>query len=374
MSFSPLRLAAILLCALVAACESVPRGAGFQAEVLAVSDRAEDGTPLPDFAVAPVTRDLLPVYAAWPRIGERGYNWINRVEQPANRIIAPGDALTITIWNTEENGLLTAPGQRFVRMEAMRVSPSGFLFLPYIGEQKVSGMSPERAREVIEEKYVEVTPSAQVQVELAEGRQSTVSLVGGVAAPGVYPLIDRDITLLSMLAEAGGVTPSLRNPQVRLHRGGQVYGTSLDRLYENPSLNTTMVGGDRVIIEADERTFLSLGAAGTEAVHPFTKADLTAIEAMAIIGGVAESRADPQGILILRDYPASAVRSGGPSQERVVFTIDLTTADGLFSAGQFHIRPGDLVYASESPVTTAQTIFGILGSALGLGRQIAAAG
>ena len=50
----------------------------------------------------------------------------------------------------------------------------------------------------------------------------------------------------------------------------------------------------------------------------------------------------------------------------MVFTIDLTTADGLFSAGQFRIQPGDLVYGTESPVTQARTIFGLIGSAFGV--------
>ena len=49
---------------------------------------------------------------------------------------------------------------------------------------------------------------------------------------------------------------------------------------------------------------------------------------------------------------------------------DLTTADGLFSAGEFRILSGDLVYATESPVTSASTVFGILGSALGLAARV----
>jgi polysaccharide biosynthesis/export protein len=53
----------------------------------------------------------------------------------------------------------------------------------------------------------------------------------------------------------------------------------------------------------------------------------------------------------------------------VVFTLDLTSADGLFSAGQFRIHSGDLVYATESPVTRAQTILSLIGSAFGVAAQ-----
>jgi polysaccharide biosynthesis/export protein len=53
----------------------------------------------------------------------------------------------------------------------------------------------------------------------------------------------------------------------------------------------------------------------------------------------------------------------------VVFTLDLTTADGLFSAGQFPILSGDLVYATESRLSSTQSILSVLGSSLGLANQ-----
>jgi polysaccharide export outer membrane protein len=52
----------------------------------------------------------------------------------------------------------------------------------------------------------------------------------------------------------------------------------------------------------------------------------------------------------------------GPPQERVVFTLDLTKADGLFSAGKFLLQSGDLVYVTESPLGTANTIVGFFGN------------
>lgn len=346
-------------------CDLIPRGAALQSEVLA-ADRQTEGTVAADFAVEPVTRANLVTYLHWPSVGTDHFRWINRVDQPNTRIIAPGDTLRITIWSTEDNGLLTNPGQRFVTLPETRVSSSGTIFLPYIDTLRVRGMSPERVREVIEQKYLDVTPSAQVQVELVEGRERTVSLISGVAAPGSYPLPDNDFTILELLADGGGISQSLNNPQVRLHRDGHIFGIPADRLLNTPSKNTTLQGGDRVFVEADDRTFLSLGAAGSEAVHTFPSNDLTALEALSIIGGLAENRADAQGILVLRRYPVAAVTAdrSGPDHPRTVFTLDLTSADGLFSAGQFLIQPDDLVYVSESPVTAAGSILAILGAVL----------
>jgi polysaccharide export outer membrane protein len=131
------------------------------------------------------------------------------------------------------------------------------------------------------------------------------------------------------------------------------------------------VGGDKVYVENDKRYFLSLGAASKEAIHPFPKDLVTALDAMSLIGGLSDTRANAKGILILRDYSPKAVRNDrtGPSHDRMVFTVDLTTADGLFSAGQFRIRSGDLVYVTESPINSARVLLGLIRSVFGLANQ-----
>lgn len=376
MRLNPVLFGLVLL---VAGCGSFPRGSALQSEVLdqttAAPVIAADGTEIAaptEFAVETVTRDRLGVYTGWPAVGERDLPWIERVDQPNNRIIAPGDTVAVSIWSTEDNGLLTVPGQRFVALPPIRVSPGGEIFLPYIGQIRISGMAPETARARIEAAYLDVTPSAQVQLELTEGRASTVSLVEGFAAPSVYPLVDQDVTLLEMIAQAGGIAPGLRNPQVRLQRGDRTYGISAARLLSDTALNTTLQGGDRVFAQADDRYFLALGASRVSAQVPFPQDRVTALEAISLIGGLAPERADAQGVLILRRYREDAVRSdgSGPHHARTIFTIDLTSADGLFSAGQFRIRPGDLIYVTESPLLTARNIFGLIGSVFGLGVQI----
>ena len=364
-----------ILCAglamVLAGCATLPRGAALEREILRPSQgeaatAAEAGQR--GFEVTPVTRKMLPVYAAWPAVGEGTHAWIKHVTQPDQRIIASGDTISVTVWSTEENGLLLAGAERHVVLPETRVSASGMIFLPYVGMMRVSGMAPETARARIEERYATLSPSAQVQLEFAEGRQNKVSLVGGVARPGSYPLPSQSFTVMGLVAEGGGVAAALRNPQIRLQRDGRIYGTSVKRLLSTPQLDTTLVGGDMVFIEEDDRSFLSLGAAGSESVHPFDRDRITALQAMSMIGGLNDTHADPKGILILRRYPEAALRSdlSGPANTRMIFTIDLTSADGLFSAGEFLIRSGDLVYVTESPLTSVRTVFGLIGSVFGL--------
>lgn len=366
------------LALLLAACGTMPRGAGLQSEVLAKSDKVVEGSKtenspgIPtEFAVEIITKDSLGRYADWPGERRRQYDWISRVDQPNTRLIRPGDMMVVSIWSTEENGLFTAPGQKFVTLPSAQVSPDGQIFLPYIGQKKVSGMSPEKARGVIEEAYLGVSPSAQVQIALTEGRQSTVSVVGGVASPGAFPLVDQDVTVLDVIALSGGVAPGLSNPQIKLQRGDKTYANSMARLLNDTNLNTTLQGGDRVNVEEDSRYFLSLGATGTRAQHKFPQDRVTALDALSIIGGLEAARANAQGILILRRYNDDAVRQdgSGPRHARTIFTIDLTSADGLFSAGEFRILPDDLIYVTESPLLGTRNIFSLIGSVFGLANQ-----
>ncbi|MEJ8562444.1 hypothetical protein QTO30_15235 [Yoonia sp. GPGPB17] len=63
----------------------------------------------------------------------------------------------------------------------------------------------------------------------------------------------------------------------------------------------------------------------------------------------------------MREYATGAVADGiaGPPQERVVFNIDLTTADGLFSARNFMLEGDDLIYGTESALGPALTLFSL---------------
>ena len=351
---------------LVAGCD-LPRGAPMRREILRGATDAGA-----DFAVYPVTRAFLPLVAEWPAVNPLPNDgWIGYQPGSPARMIAPGDTVSVAVWDAEDNSLLTTPGQRVVRLEGIRVAPAGTVFLPYVGDVRVAGLSEQRAREAIETSLVDIIPSAQVQLALEEGRANSAEVVSGVARPGRYPLEGGDRTVLSLIAEAGGVTDRYTNPLVRLHRDGRIYLTSIERLFEDPRLDTTLRGGDRIVVVEDPRTFLALGASGAETIVPFTEDRLTALEAVALIGGLQDARADPEGVLILREYPPEAVAPGvrGPRQPRVVFVLDLTSATGLFSARRFEIAPGDAVLVTESPVTTTEAVLGIVNSTINTARR-----
>ena len=270
--------------------------------------------------------------------------------------VRPGDTLGLMVWENVDDGLLTTAGSSSAILEEIQVDGAGFIFVPYAGRIKASGNSPEAIRRIITEKLEAQTPDPQVLVQRLAGDGATVSLIGGVGAQGVYPIERPTRTLTAMLAQAGGITLPPEVTQVTLIRGSHSGKIWLQDLYENPRLDIALRGGDRILVEQDERFFTALGATGAQVKVPFDTQDVSAVEAIATVGGLNTSLADPTGVFVFRDEPAKIAnkvlgRNDLSSDQRMVYVLDLTSANGVFVARDFLIRDGDTLYVTEAPYT-----------------------
>lgn len=359
------------LIAPLASC-SPPQDVADVAQVVAGQHR-----PDANFAVEMVTRDTPALVAEWPNSHPvAALGWIAHQRTSSDPLIQPGDKLSLAVWDNDDTSLLSSPAQKVIQLPDLRVSSDGTIFLPYVDQVYVAKMTPDEARKTIQTKLLAIIPSAQVQLTYASGTQNSVVVVAGVTNPGNVSLSDRNTTVTSVIAQSGGVPNGMANPQVNLQRDGRLYRISADTLLQHPEMDTTLRGGDKIYISPDDRYFMSLGAAGKEAVINFTRDEITTLEAMSLIGGLDQGTADPKGILILRTYPASAVRSDthkGPPKQRMIFSFDLTTADGLFSAGEFKVEDRDLVLVTQSPLVNTRTILNFVSGFLSAGRTAIAA-
>lgn len=355
------RFAALMLIpALIAGC-SMPRGAALQQEVLRGADDPELGVQ-----VFEVTRASMDVLQDWP-LGTSALrnNWTTASAAPTARIIRAGDLLSISIWDSQPDSLLTTTEQRMVSMNEVPVSASGRVFVPYVGELRVAGMSSEMARRTIQQEMLSIVPDGQVQLSVTPGAGNTIDVVTGVARPGRLQLPEISPTILSVIAEAGGISATLRNPLVRLNRAGVAYAIPAQELFANPAYDIQMRGGDRVLVEEDQRSYIMLGASGRQDVVYFEREEVTVLDAISNNGGLSQARANLQGVLVLREYPSSVVRPDGPypHEEEVVFTFDLTSADGLFAADRFQVHSGDVILATESALPLIAQVMSVMRNA-----------
>ncbi len=289
--------------------------------------------------------------------------------------ISAGDTLGLTIWENVDDGLLAAQGGNATQLEEVQVDGAGFIFVPYAGRIKAAGNSPEAIRRIITQRLSEQTPDPQVQVRRIAGDGATVSLIGAVGAQGVYPIERPTRTLSTMLAQAGGVSITPEIAQVTVLRGGQKGKIWFEDLYQHPELDIALRGGDRILVEEDTRSFIALGATGSQRQVPFESQNLSALEGIAQVGGLSSATADPTGVFVFRNEPAEIAaqvlgRNDLEGAQRLVYVLDLTKPNGMFMARDFVIRDDDTLYVTEAPFTqwtkVITSITGAAGSVSGL--------
>ena len=99
------------------------------------------------------------------------------------------------------------------------------------------------------------------------------------------------------------------------------------------------------------------------------KGQVLLLEAIAQVGGLSTTAADPKGVFVFRNEPqniANAVlgRDDLIGAQRMVYVLDLTKPNGMFHARDFVIRDDDTLYVTEAPFTQwDKTISALTGSA-----------
>lgn len=285
--------------------------------------------------------------------------------------IRAGDILGLTIWENVRDPLLVPAGQNATVLEEVQVDGSGFIFVPYAGRIRAAGITPEAIRRIITTKLEEQTPDPQVQVRRLAGDGSTVSVVGAVGAQGVYAIERPTRTLTAMLARASDVTVQPEIAQVTVVRGNHSDSIWFEDLYDHPGHDIALRAGDRIFVEQDTRSFTALGATGAQSRVAFESQTISAIEAIAQVGGLNTDLADPTGVFVFRDEPEEIAkqllgRTDITGTQRVIYVLDLTEPNGMFMARDFAIRDSDTVYVTEAPFSqfnkTISAVFGTLGS------------
>lgn len=270
-------------------------------------------------------------------------------------VIRPGDTLGLTVWENVDDGLLASEGVNSTTIDEVQVDSAGFIFVPYAGRLRAAGNTPEQLRNIITRQLEEQTPDPQVEVRRLAGDGSTVTLIGA-GGQGVFPIERPSRTLSGMLANAGGIVTEPEITRITVLRGGQTGTIWFNDLFRDPRLDIALRGGDRILIEEDTRSFMALGATAAQSRVPFASQNLSALEAIAQVGGLITTLADPTGVFVLRNEPAEVAnqvlgRTDLIGAQRMVYLLNLTEPNGLFHARDFVIRDGDTLYVTEAPLS-----------------------
>lgn len=365
-------VALLAVFAMVASCGTLPRVGPNKREIFEGSvQRAGDA-----FVVS-VNDRVTRATAVQPALGfSQGFLNASAI---GSDTIRPGDTLGLTIWENVDDGLLAGQAQSQTVLEEVQVDGAGFIFVPYAGRIRAAGNTPEAIRRIITSKLDEQTPDPQVEVRRLAGNGATVSLIGAVNAQGVYPIEAPTRRLSTMLANAGGVNIPPEVAQVTVIRGEHRSKVWFQDLFKHPKFDIALRAGDRILVEQDTRAFTALGATGLQDRVTFETQTLSAIEAIATVGGLTSNIADPTGVFIMRNEPAEIAnhvlgRDDLIGAQRMVYVLDLTQPNGMFMARDFAVRDDDTLYVTEAPFSQWSKVISALTGTLSAVGSVSTAG
>jgi polysaccharide export outer membrane protein len=215
--------------------------------------------------------------------------------RPPDYRIGPDDLLEVTLFDVEgRNG---EP-----RQVDVRVSQSGSVTLPLVGQVELGGQTAAAAETALREHFRRFIRDPQIAVFVKEYRSYRVSVVGYVEKPGVFD-ISGERSLLEILAMAGGLNDRAGKTVQVTRRHPEKLETllvDLDRLAKegDTGLNLTMMPGDVVNVPKAGVVYVQ-GSVKKPGAYRLRDA-MTLTQAISAAGGPDEKLANANGTRLFR--------------------------------------------------------------------------
>jgi polysaccharide export outer membrane protein len=208
--------------------------------------------------------------------------------KPEDYRLGAGDLLKIAVFDHDELGI-----------EA-RISQSGNITFPLLGQVPVAGLSTRDAELLLARRLIEggFVKQPQISVLVSEYQSQKVSVMGQVARPGQYPL-DASKRVLDALALAGGVLNDTAAEDVTLVRADSTRVIiDLQKLFDgDPAANLVVQDGDTVFV-AHAPQFYIYGQVQHPGQYRLTRN--TSISQAISIGGGLTPRGTQRGAIVKR--------------------------------------------------------------------------
>ena len=154
--------------------------------------------------------------------------------------VGPEDVVEVSVWRNE------------ALSRTVPVRPDGAISLPLINDVQAAGLTPMQLRLVISQLLAVFIPAPEVSVIVREVHSAKVSVLGQVIHPGRYDLRG-PITVLEMLAHAGGLTPFAARSQIVVvrSRGDRIERIPVDQeqaLADRHHENVLLQSGDLIFV------------------------------------------------------------------------------------------------------------------------------
>lgn len=339
-----------LLAVLTAGCSTIPSSGPTGADVR--SQLTENQANLPITLVPVRTMGDIPTSVRPVSVFADDYT------PPApTELVGPGDVLEIAVYETGVTlfgagsspaiaaGSSSAfdPAARAERFPPFRVSDSGTINFPFVGEIAVAGRTTDQLEAQLRRELRRKSQNPQVLVSIAQGLTNSIIIGGDVRSPGRLVLPTNRESLSDVIALAGGSTGEIKDILVRIQRAGTFGEFRLSDILSQPEQDIRMFPSDRVMLVRAPQSFSVLGAAGRSDQIPFPAPGLSLAEAVALSGGANPNAGDPRAIFVFR-----LVAEPDGTQTPKVYHFNMMEASSFILSQRFAMRDRDVLYIGNA--------------------------
>jgi polysaccharide export outer membrane protein len=216
--------------------------------------------------------------------------------------ISTHDELSITVYNKVFGMMLY--GESFSKLDLtnqVEVRDDGMIFFPLIGDVKVENLTIPEARFLIEKKLTQYIKSPEIDIQISEYGNQTVTVLGEIRRPGLVEIKGKN-TVLDVLAMAEGITVKSNLKETYIIREKNVIPIDLERLLKHGDLSQNIPLKKRDIIfipNVDEKRVFVLGEVRAPKMINMPSHPITIVDAISEAGDIT-SGAKKDNVKIIR--------------------------------------------------------------------------
>ena len=322
----------------------------------AEATRAASSEPLVDYALVAVGPDTARVANAAKAPPTAFFP-----DGPARQVVLGiGDTVQITIVTTSDGaGFIDFANGSLAPLSSVPLPPQtiregGTLNVPPVGRVLARGRTISSFENQLQQQLGQYLVNPAVIVELIDRQSERVTITGAVGAPGRVSLDEVDSRLIDIIAASGGLGGNPEDLTLTLTRDGISRSLPLRALFDTPSYNVRVQGGDVLSVRPPQRKLTLLGSAGGETLV-FDEPKVTLADALGRSGGVLSRRTDRKSIFVYRPVPRDTLAALGVDARTfttetvpTIFRFNFSDPGIFFVSNQFEMDDGDIIYAPAS--------------------------